>query len=224
MRIASLPIVISLIALIFGLLVILYVNLEALQNIGRRSAAPDFFLRNKFLPVLEGFKNHLEAVEEFSSVLKQLEKENVGPWIMSTENGVRTFVSPYFETFSRLQTLFVIESGKQGSRERETIDFFGSAVTRLEFIDYGAFRLSYIPGYTIVMESDFNSLQEEGFEFAKVHYMHSLSPGRFVSDVFSGSGPIVVLREGATISESFLQTVERYSIPFLPVRYFLIRD
>ena len=50
--------------------------------------------------------------------------------------------------------------------------------------------------------------------------MHSISPGSFVSDVFAGSGPVVVLREGAVINQSFIETVERYSIPYLPVRYF----
>ncbi|WP_367356871.1 hypothetical protein [Mesotoga sp.] len=224
MKIASLPIVISLIALVFGLLVILYVNFEGIQNVGRRSAAPDFFLRNRFLPVLEGFKDHLEAVREFSSVLKQLERERVGPWIMSTENGVRTFISPYSEVFSKLQTLFFIETGKKGSREIETVDLFGTTVTKLESVDYGVFILSYVPGYTLVMESDYNSILEEGFEFGSVHFMNSFSPGKFVSDVFSGAGPVVVLKEGTSVSQLFLQTVERYSIPFLPVRHFLIKN
>jgi len=224
LKIASLPIVISLIALICGLLVILYVNFEAIQDVGRRSSAPDFFLRNRFLPVFEGFKNHLEAVREFSSVLKQLERERVGPWIMSTEDGVRTFISPYSEVFSELQTLFVIETGKKGVRERETVDLFGTTVTKWESVDYGIFILSYVPGYTLVMESDYNSILNDGFEFGRVHFMNSFSPGRFVSDVFSGAGPIVVLKEGASVSQLFLQTVERYSIPFLPVRHFLLRN
>jgi len=224
LKIASLPIVISLIALVCGLLVIVYVNFEAIQNVGRRSSAPDFFLRNRFLPLLESFKDHLEAVREFSSVLEQLERERVGPWIMSTENGVRTFICPYSEVFSKLQTLFVIETGKKGTREIETVDIFGNTVTKWESVDYGIFILSYVPGYTLVMESDYNSILEEGFEFGRVHFMNAFSPGRFVSDVFSGAGPVVVLREGTSVSQLFLQTVERYSIPFLPVRHFLIRN
>ncbi|MBN2218647.1 MAG: hypothetical protein JW697_00040 [Kosmotogaceae bacterium] len=224
MKIASFSILISLIALICGLLVILYMNFEILQNVGRRSAAPDFFLRNTFIPLLERLRNHLEETRELSSVLQQLERENVGPWIMSVEKGLRTFTCPYREVFSSLQALFLIETGKNGKREYETMEFFGNTVTRIESIDYGAFRLTYLPGYTLVMESDYNSMLEEGFRFDRVHFMHSISPGSFVSDVFAGSGPVVVLREGGAINQSFIEAVERYSIPYLPVRYFLMKD
>jgi hypothetical protein len=224
LKIASVSILISLIALICGLLVIVYMNFETIQNVGSRRATPDFFLRNSFIPLLERFKNHLEETKDFSSVLQQLEREGVGPWIMSAEKGIRTFTCPYKEVFSRLQTLFYIETGKNGIREHETVEFFGSTVTRMESIDYGAFRLTYLPGYTLVMESDYNSFLKEGFRFYRVHFMHSISPGSFVSDVFAGSGPVVVLREGGVINQSFIETVERYSIPYLPVRYFLIKD
>ena len=182
MKIASVSILISLIALICGLLVIVYMNFETIQNVGSRRATPDFFLRNSFIPLLERFKNHLEETKDFSSVLQH------------------------------------------GIREHETVEFFGSTVTRMESIDYGAFRLTYLPGYTLVMESDYNSFLKEGFRFYRVHFMHSISPGSFVSDVFAGSGPVVVLREGGVINQSFIETVERYSIPYLPVRYFLIKD
>ena len=57
--------------------------------------------------------------------------------------------------------------------------------------------------------------------FNKVYNANAFSLGRFVSDVFQGMGPVIILKEGASLSEQFFEIVERYSIPFMPVRYFL---
>ena len=48
------------------------------------------------------------------------------------------------------------------------------------------------------MESDYQRYLQEGYTFNKVYNANAFSLGRFVSDVFQGIGPVIVLKEGAS--------------------------
>lgn len=208
-------------AALCGLFVVLYTDNTLVEKIVSRKVSPDFYLKNEFSSYLLDFKDHLNKILEFSSILKQLEREKVGTWLMSFENGQKKFTCPYLETYERLRVLFLVETGEVGIRTRNSVDFFGSRVIARERTDYGNFSLDYTPSYSLIMESDYNKLLEDGYVFNKVYNLYGLSLGRFVSDVFSGSGPVIVLRQGTALPQSFFDIAERYALVFLPFRYFL---
>jgi len=214
-------ILISLVALVFGLAAMIFTLYPAVKEVGSRKSSPDFSIRNSIFPYLQDFKKHLESVQEFSSILKELEKEKAGAWLMSMENGEKRFICPYTDTYNKLRTLLLVETGSSGTRMVATTKYFGNDVTRSEVVEYGSFYLDYVPSYSLVMESDYQRYLQEGYTFNKVYNANAFSLGRFVSDVFQGMGPVIILKEGASLSERFFEIIERYLIPFMPVRYFL---
>ncbi len=222
MRPGRLVIALSILALLSGLGVIVYTIDQDTQTIGSRKAAPGFSLRNRFYPYILQFKEHLKSTAEFSSILIELERENAGAWLMSMENGEKRFISPYLDLHERLKTLLLIETGNSGVKKAASKEFFGGTVLIGESVDYGNFFLDYIPSYSLIMESDYNKILQDGYTLNRV-YVSSFSLGRFVSDVFSGMGPVIVLKEGSAVPEKLFEITERYSISFMPVRYFLKR-
>ena len=221
MKFRKATILFSLVALAFGLAAMIFTFYPAVQEVGSRKSSPDFSIRNSIFPYLQDFKKHLESVQKFSSILKELEKEKAGAWLMSLENGEKRFICPYTDTYNKLRAILLIETGSSGSRAVTTTKYFGNDVTRSEVVEYGGFYLDYIPSYSLIMESDYQKYLQEGYTFNKVYNANAFSLGRFVSDVFQGMGPVIILKEGASLSEQFFEIVERYSIPFMPVRYFL---
>jgi len=209
LKLRKFTIFISLVALVFGLVGMIFAFYPAVKEVG------------SIFPYLQDFKEHLESLQKFSSILKELEKEKAGAWLMSLENGEKRFICPYTDTYNKLRAILLIETGSSGSRAVTTTKYFGNDVTRSEVVEYGGFYLDYIPSYSLIMESDYQKYLQEGYTFNKVYNANAFSLGRFVSDVFQGMGPVIILKEGASLSEQFFEIVERYSIPFMPVRYFL---
>ncbi|OAA30413.1 hypothetical protein AT15_10250 [Kosmotoga arenicorallina S304] len=220
MRFAGYVLILSLIALLFGVFILYKAGIDNKEQLFKRIPAPLFRTVPALYEPLQDAAERLKAISHASAVIEHAKELGLGTWSYIARKGKLGLVSVDYSQYQKLVLYARIETGKNAIPESEYSYFFGTKRLTKEIRDYGSFFIEYGSGFCIISNNEYQNISKENFTPGEVFELTEKSLGDYILKSVSGNGSIAIC-DNDDLSAKARTILDNYRIEELPLRFFL---